>query len=269
VVHAADTQILFSNPRACELLGLSESQMQGKTAVDPAWQFVDESGTALTPADYPVNRVLATQQPLEAFVLGVQKPGNTALVWLQVSAFPEFDDTGALSQIIVNFYDVTGLKRAEAALRSTNALLAAAKEAAEQNAREVAKHSALLSILIHALPDLIWLKDGNGQYLACNQRFEQFFGKREDEIVGHTDYDFVDRALAEFFRANDRLAMEKGGPSINEEWITFASDGHRELLETTKTPVQSADGQLIGILGIGHDITWGQIKDTTPHCPRH
>ena len=114
---------------------------------------------------------------------------------------------------------------------------------------------ARLQTLIHAIPDLIWLKNHGGVFLACNQRFESFVGKFEKEIVNKTDYDFVDKELADFFREHDRMAMAKGSPSINEEWITFASDGHRELLETTKTPIFDAAGRVIGVLGIGHDIT--------------
>jgi PAS domain S-box-containing protein len=115
--------------------------------------------------------------------------------------------------------------------------------------------NAMLRSLIDTLPDLIWLKDPKGVYLACNHRFEQFFGASEKEIVGKTDYEFVDKALADSFRDNDRTAMEKNGPSVNEEEIPFASDGHRELLETTKTPMRTAAGDLIGVLGIGHDIS--------------
>lgn len=89
-----------------------------------------------------------------------------------------------------------------------------------------------LRILLQTLPDLIWLKDVEGVYLACNYRFERFFGKTEDEIVGRTDYDFVDKELADSFRKHDQMAMVKGASLINEEWVTFADDGHRELLET-------------------------------------
>jgi diguanylate cyclase (GGDEF)-like protein/PAS domain S-box-containing protein len=55
--------------------------------------------------------------------------------------------------------------------------------------------------------------------------------------------------------------MEKGGPARNEEWATFASDGHRELLETTKTPVFDSQGQVIGVLGIGRDISERKSKE--------
>lgn len=51
------------------------------------------------------------------------------------------------------------------------------------------------------------------------------------------------------------MAMERNSLSVNEEEVSFSSDGHRELLETTKVPMHDAQGQLIGVLGIGHDIT--------------
>ncbi len=120
--------------------------------------------------------------------------------------------------------------------------------------KESTDREALLSSLIRAIPDLVWLKDKDGVYLACNTRFEDFFGAKEGEIVGKTDYDFVSRELADFFRMHDRNAMMSSIACRNEEEISFASDGHRELLETTKTPMYS-NGELIGILGIGHNIT--------------
>jgi len=112
-----------------------------------------------------------------------------------------------------------------------------------------------LRTILETLPDLVWLKDPQGVYLSCNPRFERFFGAREADIVGRTDYDFVARELADFFRARDQLALAAGKPSLNEEEVTFADDGHRELLETIKTPMRDTNGRLIGVLGIARDIT--------------
>jgi len=109
--------------------------------------------------------------------------------------------------------------------------------------------------LIRTIPDLVWLKDQNGIYLACNPRFESFFGAEEKDIIGKTDYDFVDKELADSFRKHDAMAIAKGKPSINEEEIIFAEDGHREVLETIKTAMYRNDGQLAGVLGIGRNIT--------------
>jgi len=109
--------------------------------------------------------------------------------------------------------------------------------------------------LVQTIPDLIWLKDKGGVYLACNPLFEGLYGAREADIIGKTDYDFVDQKLADFFVEHDRKAMAAGKPTRNEEWLTFADDGHRALYETIKTPMYDDRGALIGVLGVGRDIT--------------
>ncbi len=112
-----------------------------------------------------------------------------------------------------------------------------------------------LRTLVNTIPDLVWLKDVNGTYLTCNTKFERFFGAKEEEITGKTDYDFVDKELADLFTQKDKEAMKVGKASMNEEEITYADDGHREYLETIKCPMYNSNGQLIGILGVGRDIT--------------
>ncbi|MFO1193534.1 MAG: ATP-binding protein, partial [Rhodoferax sp.] len=120
---------------------------------------------------------------------------------------------------------------------------------------------SLLKALIRSVPDLIWLKDTRGIYLACNRAFERFFGHPEATIVGREDADFVDRDLARFFREHDQAAMHANAPLTNEEWITFADGGERILLSTTKTPLRSESGRLIGVLGIGHDVTQDRLRE--------
>ena len=124
-----------------------------------------------------------------------------------------------------------------------------------RGSQALSSSEARLRALLNTIPDLVWLKDPAGVYLACNPRFEQFFGTREVDILGKTDRDFVAPELADFFRAHDQAAIDAGAPSINEEWLTFVADGHRELAETIKTPVQDDAGNLIGVLGISRDIT--------------
>jgi PAS domain S-box-containing protein len=123
-----------------------------------------------------------------------------------------------------------------------------------QLAQSLAQNEASLSTLVKTIPDMIWLKDAEGIYLSCNPMFERFFGAKEAEIVGKTDYDFVEKDLADFFRANDRKAMA-AGPSTNEEWVTMADSGAKVLLETIKTPMRDATGRLVGVLGIARNIT--------------
>jgi PAS domain S-box-containing protein len=145
------------------------------------------------------------------------------------------DKDGIPRSRIAYAQDLTELRRAEEAQR---------------------KGAVLLRTLLDTLPDPVWLKDPQGVYLECNARFCQFFGAAKDGIVGRTDYDFVDRTQADFFREHDRRAMAAGGPTMNEEEITFRDDGHVESLETIKTPIRGEAGELLGVLGIGRNISW-------------
>ena len=130
-----------------------------------------------------------------------------------------------------------------------------AEQTLEALARSKQRANSLLRTLLHTIPDLVWLKDENGVYIACNRMFERFYGASEAEIVGKTDYDFVDREQADSFREHDLIAMRSGKIDISERWITFADDGHRVYVETIKVPMHDDSGRLMGVLGIARDIT--------------
>ncbi len=147
----------------------------------------------------------------------------------------------------------------------SNVYLVNKKKVIQCNIRDITKRKnaenalivseSRLRTLVQTIPDLIWTKDLNGVYQSCNPMFARFFGASEAEIIGKTDFDFVDKELADFFVEYDRKAIKAGKPTTNEEWITFADDGHKACLETIKAPMYDAQNKLIGILGIGRDIT--------------
>lgn len=155
-------------------------------------------------------------------------------LWYTSSTSPVFDHEGHITSLVGITHDITEQKRIkEAQLKS----------------------EALFNAVVRTIPDLVWLKDPDGIYLSCNPMFERFFGVPMKKIIGKTDYDFVPKELADSFRNFDLIAIQKGGPSNNEEWVTFANEKHKTLLDTIKTPMYTPDGQLIGILGIARDIT--------------
>ncbi|MEI7857626.1 MAG: PAS domain S-box protein [Methanomicrobiales archaeon] len=153
---------------------------------------------------------------------------------LATQGYPQEDTGGKITSLFGTTQDITGRVKAEEALRNSQ---------------------GRLHTLVQTIPDLIWLKDKDGVYLLCNTMFERFFGAKEEDIFGKTDYDFMDREHAEFFREHDRNAMKAGKPTSNEKWITFSDDGHRALLDTIKTPMYDERGTLMGVLGIGRDTT--------------
>ena len=175
------------------------------------------------------------------YFIDVRVPQNDGTnIWIEARSETVFDDSGTLIMLRGTAQDITVRKEADIKVKSSE---------------------TILRTLIQSVPDLVWLKDVDGIYLSCNQKFERFFGYEETKILGKTDYDFVDKERADNFRKNDRIAMLAGKPTMNEEELTFADDGHIELTETIKSPVYGPDGTIIGVLGIGRDITERKLKD--------
>jgi PAS domain S-box-containing protein len=214
------------NRQVCTDIGMTNDKIEGHSAEELfpsfAQQFFKDD-----------LEVLNTRKPK----LGIIEQVNTVsgeIRWVYSDKIPVFGKDGEVNGLIAVVQDITDRKRSEEALRNSE---------------------TRLRTLVQTIPDLIWLKDVNGVYLSCNKMFERFFGASEADIVGKTDFDFIDRKLADFFLKHDRKAMAAGTPTSNEEWITFADDGHRAFLETIKTPMYDILGTLIGVLGIGRDIT--------------
>jgi two-component system cell cycle sensor histidine kinase/response regulator CckA len=112
----------------------------------------------------------------------------------------------------------------------------------------------LLHSLIDSIPDLIFYKDTSGVYLGCNKAFEVFAGRSEENLIGLTDPDIFPGEVAEFFREMDRQVLSLKTGLRNEEWVCHPEGGHI-LLETLRTPYYDRDGNVIGLIGVGRDIT--------------
>ena len=117
VIHAPDTAILESNPKAEELLGLSLAQMKGKLAIDPEWRFLNENNTPLPLNEYPVNQIKSSNKQLKNKIFGVNRPSKKDLVWLNVNGLPIIDKKNELAEIVISFTDITEQKKAEDELK--------------------------------------------------------------------------------------------------------------------------------------------------------
>jgi len=160
------------------------------------------------------------------------KNGPDIFVIINAKFVPNID--GSVQFILATIQDVTDLKVLS---------------------KQYSKNQSHLNALIHTIPDLVWLKDLNGVYLNCNPMFERFFGAPEQDILGKTDYDFVDVEIADCFRKNDLNAMQQDRSTENEEWLTFADDSYKGLFSTIKTPMRDDSGKVVGVLGVARDIT--------------
>jgi PAS domain S-box-containing protein len=119
---------------------------------------------------------------------------------------------------------------------------------------EIRRDKALLRCLIDSVGDLIYIKDVDGVYQACNKAAEEFIGLPESEQIGKTDFDFFGRDIAEKIRECDREILASGKEGRLEEWVT-SRNGKKGLFDTIKAPFYDPDGKPLGLAGIARDIT--------------
>ncbi len=113
MVHAPDTRVVLCNPEASQLLGISADQVLGTKACDQEWHFVREDETLMPVEEFPVNRVIATGHVLKNFVMGINHANDSESKCVMVTAYPEFDGSELLRQVVVIFTDISDIKRAE------------------------------------------------------------------------------------------------------------------------------------------------------------
>tara|TARA_B110000285_G_scaffold90166_1_gene103328 strand:+ start:639 stop:1097 length:459 start_codon:yes stop_codon:yes gene_type:complete len=111
-----------------------------------------------------------------------------------------------------------------------------------------------LTTVMNSIPDIIFYKDLAGVYRGGNSAWAKLTGQPLDQIIGKTDFDLFPEELATSFRTYDQAMLASGQSRSNQEWVVYP-DGQRVLLETVKTPWLDANGKVLGLVGICHDIT--------------
>jgi len=116
------------------------------------------------------------------------------------------------------------------------------------------RQQALLDSVINSIPDLIFVKDQQSVYLACNTAFSKFIGRERKNIVGSNDFQLFDHKTAEAYQSQDQQIVSNTESHRNEEWGAYP-DGRKILLDTVKIPFIDKTGEITGLVGIAHDIT--------------
>ena len=118
-----------------------------------------------------------------------------------------------------------------------------------------AELAARIRTLFETLPDIVFFKDPQGAFLFANQAFEHLYGYTLEQIRGKSDFSFLSHEEAEYFALRDADAIAAGKPTVSEGWQVNELTSEQECYETIKTPVYAEDGTLLGLLGIGRNLT--------------
>jgi len=218
-------------------------------ACDPMFRFsAGESFRVVTANDAEFSRVIQDRNVTggACALFNLRNLGLLTLYTSRQEGFP-LTEINQLRSVVDKFAISISGALAHRRERIKSAALESAQHSLEQQA-------ALLRSLIDSAPDLIFIKDHQSRYLGCNRAFEAYAGRIERELVGCTDFDLFDPKKAEYYRHKDAEMMTSGLSQNNEEWIDYP-DGRRVLLDTLITPYCGPDDEVLGLIGIGRDIT--------------
>ncbi len=153
--------------------------------------------------------------------------------WVLTTKMPYRDSRGHIIGTFGLSRDITDHKKAEDALRNSMALY----------------HS-----LVQNLPQNIFRKDLEGRFTFANGRLCASIGKRLEDILGKTDFDFFPAELARKYQEDDRKII-KSGKNLETVEEHRPPGKSQSYVRVVKTPIHDARGYTIGVQGMFWDVT--------------
>ncbi len=221
-----DGRFTFANRSFCDLLGKPLEEIAGKTDFD---FFPEELARKYHQDD---QRVFETGELFEA-VEENRKDGEPRYVHVIKSAVR--DASGEVVGIQVIFWDITEQKKAEFGLEHERYLLHA---------------------LMDNLPHNIYFKDTQSRFLRINKAMARCFALNDpSEALGKTDSDYFTDEHAQQALVDEQEIIQSGQSLLDKEEKETWPDGHVSWVSTSKIPLRSPEGEIIGTFGISRDIT--------------
>lgn len=155
--------------------------------------------------------------------------------WVSTSKMPFYNGTGEIIGTIGITRDITQHRQTEEQLHNER---------------------IFMRTVLNNLPDAIYAKDLECKKTFANKKdLENLGRKTEDEVIGKTDFDFFSKEVAASFFADDQSVIQSGQPILNREEYFINENGEERWLLTSKLPHYSEGDKIVGLIGIGHDIT--------------
>jgi len=154
---------------------------------------------------------------------------------------------------------VWSLRRRVRALRAELLELHGERKNPEERTRleqSLMHERSLLQTLINNVPDYIYVKDLQHRFLVANAALAKRMGKGSaGELLGKSDFDFYPEKEAEKYAREENEVMGSEHGVVNREETTLGPDGDTIWHLTTEVPFRDADGNVLGLVGIGRNIT--------------
>lgn len=237
VVHATEEAELLDG--ICQAIVAHSDYLRARI------DLVEQDGTTTTrsvaQADYALKDGYASTAVFPLVTSEQETIGALTVYAAQADAFTE-EENCLFAELATDVaFGITALRTREERKQAEAAL------AAERN---------LLRTVIDNLPDFIYAKDAEGRYILTNLASVRQMGTAvPDEVLGKTDFDCFPPELAAQYQSDDQIVLRSGRPLINRQEPFTKRDGTPGWVLTSKVPLQNAQGGVVGLVGIGRDIT--------------
>ena len=226
-------RLVYFNSAAVRLVGADKLSDDPTTWSEEYGIYHPDEQTPFETEALPLVRALGGQpsQDVEVFVRNQAVPEG---IHLLCSGCPLRDENGHVRGATTIFHDISVRRIQQIQLLE-----------GERQKRAI----------IDNIPDIAWLKDRDGRFVAVNAPLAKAAGrKRPEDLLGLTDLDIWPRDLALRYRADDDEIMQSGLHKRIEEPLVDAT-GDTRWIETFKTRIVDDHGEVIGTTGIARDIT--------------
>ena len=257
LIHGPRSEVVFANPAAAELLGISVEGLIGKTSMEAGDLAIREDGSPFPGADHPGPVALATGRPVRNVVVGFRRPRRQDVVWLLASAEPHLGPGGLVDRVICTFIDITARRQATEKLRES-----------EARYRQ----------LVETAHDVIYRTDANGYFTYVNPVATQVLGYPPGELVGKHHMEIVRPDHRARVEEHLRRQYWQRSASSYEEFVALARDG-RELWIGQNVQLMVEGGKVQGFQAVARDLTQSktadealeqerrQLRDVVTHAP--
>lgn len=175
---------------------------------------------------------------------GRRKDGSEFPV--EISLSPVHTDSGLV--VLSAIRDITDRKRIEEELRKAHVELRASKD------RELSEQRSRMALIVDSSQDAIIAKDQDGIITNWNKGAEQVYGYTAEEAIGKPI-----TILAPEERRDETmtiLARIRTGERVEPfETVRVRKDGQRLSVSLSVSPIQSANGDIVGASIIARDVT--------------
>lgn len=233
VYHDLTGKIIYANPAAERILGLTQDQIFGKTSMDPDWKAIYENGSLFFGEDHPAMQVLKTGKAVKNVIMGIQPGKAKKITWILINAIPEFvEHTTEVSQVLVTFSDITQIKAIE---------------------RKIEEKAAVLRSIIESSTESIWAINTHLKLRYANSKFVKFCQNASGKTIGIGDYilDFIPEEKRDFWKDIYQKAFGGEFLEINDSYQTNKGVEH---FRVNVNPVFSA-GKIIGASVFAMNVT--------------